>query len=65
MRIILDIVQKLCAESPDDMAARGDIIGEAEIQGIESRKVEEALDRMNRDGQIYMPSHGKYRLAGQ
>jgi replicative DNA helicase Mcm len=65
MRIILDIIQRLCAESPDESAARGDIVGEAEIQGVESRKVEEVLDRLNRNGQIYEPAHGKYRLAGQ
>jgi len=65
MRVILDIIQRLCTESTDDTAARGDIISEAEIQGIESRKVEEVLDRLNRNGQIYEPSHGKYRLAGQ
>jgi replicative DNA helicase Mcm len=65
MRVILDVIQRLCTESTDDSAARGDIINEAEIQGIESRKVEEVLDRLNRNGQIYEPSHGKYRLAGQ
>jgi len=65
MRVILDIIQRLCAESTEDSAARSDIINEAEIQGIESRKVEEVLDRLNRNGQIYEPSHGKYRLAGQ
>jgi len=65
MRTILDIIQRLSAESSDDSAARGDIISEAEIAGIESRKVEDALDRLNREGQIYMPLTGKYRLAGQ
>jgi replicative DNA helicase Mcm len=65
MRVILDVIQRLCTESTDDSAVRGDIINEAEIQGIESRKVEEVLDRLNRNGQIYEPSHGKYRLAGQ
>jgi len=65
MRVILDIIQRLCTESTDDSAARGDIISEAEIQGIESRKIEEVLDRLNRNGQIYEPSHGKYRIAGQ
>ena len=65
MRVILDIIQRLCTESTDDSAARGDIINEAEIQGIESRKIEEVLDRLNRNGQIYEPSHGKYRIAGQ
>jgi replicative DNA helicase Mcm len=65
MRIILDIIKKLSSESKDEMAARSDIISEAEIQGIESRRVEEILDRMNRDGQIHEPGHGKYRLTGQ
>lgn len=65
MRLILDIIQRLSAGSADDSAARGDIISEAEIQGIESRKIEEVLERLNRNGQIYEPSHGKYRLAGQ
>ena len=65
MRVILDIIQRLCQESTEDSASRSDIINEAEIQGIESRKVEEVLDRLNRNGQIYEPSHGKYRLAGQ
>ena len=65
MRIILDIIKKLSSESKDEMATRSDIISEAEIQGIESRRVEEILDRMNRDGQIHEPSHGKYRLTGQ
>lgn len=64
MRIIMDIIQRLCNESKDGNAARGDIIQEAEIEGMKSDKVEEALDRLKRNGQIYEPVHGKYKITG-
>jgi len=63
MRSIIDLIKRLCDESPDGNASRGDIISEAEIEGMESRKVEEALDRLKRNGQIYEPTHGKYRIT--
>ena len=63
MRNIIDIIQKLCNESKDGNALRGDIIREAEIAGLESSKVEEALDRLKRNGQIYEPIHGKYKVT--
>ena len=63
MRSIIDIIQRLCSESKDGNAARGDIIQEAEIEGVESSKVEDALDRLKRNGQIYEPMHGKYKVT--
>ena len=63
MRSIMDIIQKLCNESKDGNAFRGDIIRESEIDGLESSKVEEALDRLKRNGQIYEPMHGKYKIT--
>ncbi|RLI49618.1 hypothetical protein DRO61_04830 [Candidatus Bathyarchaeota archaeon] len=63
MRSIIDIIQKLCNASEDDNATRSDIVSEAEIEGIESSKVEDALDRLKRHGQIYEPIHGKYRVT--
>ena len=63
MRSIIDIIQKLCNASEDGNATRSDIVSEAEIQGIESSKVEGALDRLKRNGQIYEPIHGKYRVT--
>ena len=63
MRSIIDIIQKLCDASEDGNADRNDIIREAEIDGVESGKVEDAVDRLRRNGQIYEPSHGKYRLS--
>ena len=56
-------VTRLCDENKDGNAPRGDIIQEAEIQGFESSKVEEALDRLKRNGQIYEPVHGKYKIT--
>jgi len=63
MRIIMDIIQRLCNEAKDGNALRGDVIRESEIEGLESSKVEDALDRLKRNGQIYEPVHGKYKIA--
>jgi replicative DNA helicase Mcm len=64
MRTIMDIIQRLSNESKDGNAMRGDIIRESEIEGLESGKVEDALDRLKRNGQIYEPVHGKYKITG-
>ena len=63
MRLLMDIIQRLCDESKEGNAARGDIVREGEIEGLESGKVEEALDRLKRNGQIYEPAHGKYKIT--
>jgi len=63
MRTIMDIIQRLCDESKDGNALRGDVIRESEIEGLESGRVEEALDRLKRNGQIYEPAHGKYKIT--
>lgn len=63
MRMLIDIIQRVSNESKDGNAPRSDIIREAEIQGLESSRVEEALDRLKRNGQIYEPMHGKYRVT--
>jgi len=63
MRTIMDVIKRLCNETKDGNAARGDIVQESEIAGLESSKVEQALDRLKRNGQIYEPVHGKYKIA--
>ncbi len=63
MRTIIDIIQRLSNEAKDGNAARGDVIRELEIEGIESGKVEDALERLKRNGQIYEPVHGKYKIT--
>lgn len=63
MRNLIDIIQRLCNESKDGNASRGDILREGEMEGFETSKVEETLDRLKRNGQIYEPVHGKYRIT--
>ena len=63
MRTVLDIIKRICDESSDGMAARNEIITESEALGLPSDKISGALDKMKRNGQIYEPSHGKYRLT--
>jgi len=63
MRTVLDIIKRICDESSDGMAARNEIITESETLGLPSDKISGALDKMKRNGQIYEPSHGKYRLT--
>ena len=63
MDMILDIIRRLCDETADGSASRSDIISEAEIQGIVSDRIEGALDRLSRNGQIYEAIHGKYRVS--
>ena len=65
MRSIIDIIERICDASEDGNASRADIIREAEIEGIESSKVEDAVDRLKRNGQIYEPTHEKYRLSNR
>ncbi|MEF8879391.1 MAG: minichromosome maintenance protein MCM [Candidatus Thermoplasmatota archaeon] len=63
MRNIIDIIKRLCNESKEGNASRGDIVREAEMEGYETSKVEKTLDRLKRNGQIYEPVHGKYRIT--
>jgi len=64
MRSIIDIIKHLCDSSEDGNAERGDIFSEAEINGIEFSRAEGALERLKRNGQIYEPTHGKYKVTG-
>jgi replicative DNA helicase Mcm len=61
MRSIINIIERLSNEAKDGNAPRSDIIREAEMAGFETSRVEEALDRLKRQGQIYEPVHGKYK----
>ena len=59
---ILHIIRTLCKDSEDYSVKKEDIYREAGIMGIEPNKVEEALDRLYQDGQIYKTPKGKYGL---
>jgi len=64
MRTVIDIIKRICEESKDGNAARADVIREAEMAGIEASKAEEILERLKRNGQIYEPVIGKYKITG-
>ncbi|MFO8077619.1 MAG: minichromosome maintenance protein MCM [Thermoplasmatota archaeon] len=63
MRSVIDIIKKISDESKDDFAARNEILVEAEANGMDANKIGEILDKMKRNGQIYEPAHGKYRVT--
>jgi replicative DNA helicase Mcm len=63
MRSIQDIIKTICNDSEDNNASRSDIISEAEVKGLESKRVESALDRLKRNGEIFEPVRGKYRIT--
>jgi len=60
---IVDIIQKLSNETKNNLAIRDNIIREAEIEGLEPSKVEEAIERLKRNGQIYEPEKNKYKTT--
>ncbi len=63
MRSVLDVIKRICDDSKEGTAGRSEIITEAEAIGLPSENVSSTLDKMKRNGQIYEPSHGKYRLT--
>jgi len=58
MRIIMSIIEN----SPEGIAVIEDVIKEAEINGIESSKTEDALERLKQDRYIFEISTGRYKL---
>jgi replicative DNA helicase Mcm len=62
MRIIIDIIRKICGKS--GLAPRDEIIREAEGEGIEPSKAEEAIMKMKRDGLLFEPKTDSYKLTG-
>jgi replicative DNA helicase Mcm len=61
MRIMIDIINRLCKEAPDSWAKQEDIIHEAEIEGIDAAKAEGALKHLEQERRIENHS-GKYRV---
>ena len=63
MLTIIEIIKRLSKESPDGSASMEDILNEAEIEGIDPSKAREAIERLRKNGQIYEPRHGRFRLT--
>lgn len=61
-RLIMKIITQLCKESGDNSANEIDILNKAKSQGIKLIKIEEALNRLLRDGEIYRTPKGNYGI---
>jgi hypothetical protein len=57
-----DIIRRICSFSDDGNAIHYDILMEAESNGLESIKVEEAINQLKQQGQILESSHKKYKV---
>ncbi len=55
---ILRIIKEMQDESPDKLVNREDLISRAEEEGMDSAKVEEIIESLRRDGELFEPRHG-------
>jgi len=60
---ILEIIAELSALSKDGLAAEDDIIERAAEFGISEKEVEELLEKLKRNAEIYSPRFGYYRIT--
>lgn len=58
-----DIIKKICSFSDDGNAVHYDILMEAESNGLESQKVEQAINNLKQQGQICESSHKRYKVV--
>jgi len=64
MRIITDIIREICHET-DAPAPVEEIIIRAQEEGMDRDTVEKLLSKMRKEGIIFEPKHGKYRLTSE
>ena len=55
---ILRLIKVMQEESPDKIVNREDLITRAEEEGMEAAKVEEVIESLKRDGELFEPKHG-------
>ena len=61
IRTIENIIQRLVADSEEDMALFDDIMRGAEEQNIDKDRAKQILQELKNKGIIYEPSYGKYK----
>lgn len=64
MRIITDIIREICREI-DAPAPIEEIIIRAKDEGIDEDVVEKLINKMKREGIIFEPKHGKFRITNE
>jgi len=60
---ILEIIKELSAISSDGLASEDDIIERASEFGISEKEVEELLEKLKRNAEIYSPKFGYYKVT--
>ena len=60
--VLIDIIRELMTEHGGE-APEEEVIMRAEEKGINRIKAQDIIDRLNRDGTIWKPSHGKIKLV--
>ncbi|MCK5594232.1 MAG: minichromosome maintenance protein MCM, partial [Candidatus Aenigmarchaeota archaeon] len=55
---ILRLIKEMQDESPEKIVNREDLITRAEEEGMDASKVEEVIESLKRDGELFEPKHG-------
>lgn len=59
---IKDIIKELADVTGNSLVPEEDILTEAKARGLDERKVDEALEKLNQKGDIFRPRHGFYSM---
>jgi replicative DNA helicase Mcm len=59
---VRDIIKQLSEQTGDSLVPEEDILEQARLDGVDPRKAEEALEKLNQKGDIFRPRHGFYSM---
>ncbi len=57
-----EIIKQLSEQTGESLIPEEDIMEEARLRGVDPRKAEEALEKLNQKGDIFRPRHGFYSM---
>ncbi|AEF96555.1 ATP-binding protein [Methanotorris igneus] len=63
MDVILDIIKELSALNDNNLAAEDEIIEKAQEYGISEIECEDLLEKLKKNGEIFSPRFGYYRIT--
>ncbi|HHO57080.1 MAG TPA: minichromosome maintenance protein MCM, partial [Thermoplasmatales archaeon] len=64
MKIVSEIIKEVCNEIKD-AAPIEEIISRAEGKGLEEDEIRKVIEKMRREGIIFEPRHGRYKLTSE
>jgi replicative DNA helicase Mcm len=59
---VREIIKQLSEQTGESLISEDDILEEAKLRGVDPRKAEEALEKLNQKGDIFRPRHGFYSM---